>query len=226
MHEILTDGLPPLNPDQRLNLAVKRLVGNMDENGYIEYLASDERTFGERIAETGYNAEVSGESINHVYFSAEPTPEKVMAGVTHIFNKMFEEELEPGNARKILNPNFSEAGVEFFQSVNSVTPGWLLLAAIDFGSSLDPEKPALTGVVFSDMNSDGFYNPGEGVHDAEIIIEDDSTSHGIFTGQSGGLTMWLDQGVYQVAVNIDGEDGFVETVEITEENESFIFTVE
>lgn len=219
MSEILTGGLPPLVLNSRLNIAAKRLVDEMETNGYSDYLALEDRPFADRIGEAGYDGEQIGESAGMVYFSSEPTPDKERLGVARIFKKMFAEELKPGNEeRNILNPDFREAGVGFLTDVNSVVSGNVFLSVLEFGSGVDTPEPSLSGVTFADADADGLYDPGEGLKSADITIEGESAVHGGLAGRAGGFATQLDPGIYRVAVKID-ECEFFETVEIVENSE-------
>jgi uncharacterized protein YkwD len=90
----------------------------------------------------------------------------------------------PGHRLNIHSTGFREVGIGVVNgSGGNVGPQ---LVTQDFGS-VGGLLPFVTGVVYRDLNSNGFYNPGEGVGDVTVTVSN-SNSYAV-TASSGGYSV-------------------------------------
>jgi hypothetical protein len=90
----------------------------------------------------------------------------------------------PGHRLNIHSTSFREVGIGVVLGSNgNVGPQ---LVTQDFGS-LGGLSPFVTGVVYRDLNSDGFYNPGEGVGGVTVTVSN-SDNYAV-TSSSGGYSV-------------------------------------
>jgi hypothetical protein len=101
--------------------------------------------------------------------------------------------LSPGHRINILGPEFDEIGVGemlgAFSHQGKTYPASSLLTqnfAYSWGSPV-PDGAFLTGVVYEDLDNNGFYTPGEGI--AGVEIRPDSGSWYAITSASGGYAI-------------------------------------
>ena len=108
----------------------------------------------------------------------------------------------------MLNAAYSEIGVSIMQTSKSIGP---YIVTCDFGTSSEGARTDgayLLGVVFDDVDSDFFYDAGEGLGNLSIKIErtdgsgDQSVT--IESWDSGGYQIFLLNGSYDVTVSGDG----------------------
>ena len=100
----------------------------------------------------------------------------------------------PGHRLNIHNTSFREVGIGVVLGSNgNVGPQ---LVTQDFGS-VGGLLPFVTGVVFRDLNGNGFYNPGEGVGGVTVTVSN-SNSYAV-TSTSGGYSVPVPgNGIYTV----------------------------
>jgi hypothetical protein len=95
----------------------------------------------------------------------------------------------PGHRRNLLNEDYDEFGsgliVGLFQ--NESAQYNTLMGTQNFARSDGTPGPLLTGVVYSDLNGNGFYDVGEGVPDVSVNLP--SGSHYAVTSSSGGYAL-------------------------------------
>jgi hypothetical protein len=93
----------------------------------------------------------------------------------------------PGHRQNIHNPAFREAGVGVVLGNNGGNTGvGPQLVTQDFGT-LGGLSPFVTGVVYRDLNSNGFYDPGEGVGGVTVTIA--NVSSYAVSASSGGFSV-------------------------------------
>ncbi len=103
----------------------------------------------------------------------------------------------------MINASYTEVGISVLQTAKLIGP---YVVTCDFGSSVDGARTDgayLLGVVYDDVDEDLFYDVGEGVRNATIVIErldgsDDSVT--ISSWNSGGYQIFLTNGDYRVTV--------------------------
>jgi len=226
LRDILIQGLPPLIFDNNLYQAASGHRKDMIEKGYFSKQSLDGATPQDRILETEYDPDVTGEAIGSMV-SSSYLLKKDMA--FRIFASLFKAELDPGSKteRKILNGAFKDAGISFdafqFQQEGDgfATYG---LVVVDLGKKRFPVKPCLTGVVYRDANGDGLYSLGEGIPNANVTVGGSDAYFSVVTHMAGGFTLELDPGRYIVTIDQNG-DISERVIEIRDENMGIWFKV-
>lgn len=112
LKDILIYGLPPLSFNENLYAAASAHTRDMLENNYYSHFSLDERTYDDRIVESGYDPVVTGESLGMLAFFNFIEPAEAVA---LIFENMFRDELDPARTerRNILASDLEEAGIGF-----------------------------------------------------------------------------------------------------------------
>jgi len=177
LNAILTEGLAPLEFNQKLYKAASGHTKDMIANIYYSHNSLDGRTYGERIRESGYLAAVCGESLGMVAFqNFMDTAEAVRI----IFETIFLAELNPETTedRNILNPDITEAGIAFgsgqFTAGGSTLNAYL--ATLDFGKSV-ADTGAIEQALVSMLNS-ARNNPSLALLSAGIDPESATEAYG------------------------------------------------
>jgi uncharacterized protein YkwD len=168
---ILDRGLQPLAVNGQLFESAWKHSEDMIENLYYNALSRDGRTVADRVAETGYEAVSTGESLAIAGFNVSLGP---MAAAREVFINLINNELNPNLAgqRFIFSNDFSELGISFVAvtiDVGEGLPVSLHLAVVDFADPL-ALKAYLVGSLYRDVNENGFFDPGEGVKNATAIV--------------------------------------------------------
>ncbi|MDA0809310.1 MAG: CAP domain-containing protein [Planctomycetota bacterium] len=96
-----------------------------------------------------------------------------------------------GHRINMLDQGFQEVGISIVEESNPSTLVGPLVISQEFGRRGNYGNPAVVGVVYDDLNADGFYNAGEGLSGVTIEL---SGTNGTFTTTS------LSAGGYQVKV--------------------------
>jgi uncharacterized protein YkwD len=89
-----------------------------------------------------------------------------------------------GHRDSMISPNFKELGVSITPENNSSTAVGPLVVTQDFGDRFSRTKSSLLGVIYTDANSDNFYNAGEGNSGVSVTI---TGAGGTFTRIRGRL---------------------------------------
>jgi hypothetical protein len=93
----------------------------------------------------------------------------------------------PGHRQNIHNPTFREIGVGVVLGSNGGSTGvGPQLVTQDFGT-VGGLSPFVTGVVYRDLNGNGFYDPGEGVGGVTVTIA--NVNNYAVTASSGGYSV-------------------------------------
>ncbi|MGL6226649.1 MAG: CAP domain-containing protein [Thermoguttaceae bacterium] len=107
----------------------------------------------------------------------------------------------------IMDPNFTDVGISMLYDSNSRTSVGPWLTTVDFGAAQSATQgfgAYLVGVVFNDVNGDGFYQSGEGVTLGTITVnrldEADSEPTLVSLYQAGGYQVFLENGSYSVTM--------------------------
>ena len=104
---------------------------------------------------------------------------------------------EPAGHRiNMLDQGFQEVGIAITEESNPSTLVGPLVISQEFGRRGNYGNPAVLGVVFDDLNADGFYNAGEGLSGVTVEL---SGSAGTFTTTSltaGGYQAKVPSGTY------------------------------
>jgi uncharacterized protein YkwD len=178
--------VPPLAMNAQLLSAARWHSGDMFTNqyqGHYQTNGSIVMSPGDRIATNGYRASIDGENVfsyatsvfqGHTAFAVDWGPPPAIGGMQN----------PPGHRDNMLYPSFREVGVGVVDGVNgSVGPQ---LATQDFGTQIS-SSPFLTGVVYFDLNGNGFYDVGEGI--GGVTVNTPGSTYFAVTADSGGYAI-------------------------------------
>ena len=153
LNAVLTEGLAPLEFNEKLYVAASGHTEAMIANSYYSHKSLDGRTYGDRIRESGYLAAESGESLGIVAFQNFMGP---FEAVMTIFQSIFLAELDPETTveRNILNPDITEAGIGLGSGSYDAggSPLNAYVATLDFGKPVS-ETEAIELLLVSMLNS-------------------------------------------------------------------------
>ena len=109
---------------------------------------------------------------------------------------------EPAGHRiNMLDQGFQEVGISIVEESNPATLVGPLVITQEFGRRGNYGNPAVLGVVYDDLNADGFYNAGEGLSGVTVEL---SGTNGTFTTSSlsaGGYQVKVPSGTYTVTAS-------------------------
>ena len=169
LESILRDGLPPLDYSGELYAAAGVHTQDMLSSNYYAHTSPTGVTFSDRILASGYDADLTGESIGLLGFENFVSP---TAAIQVLFKKVYLDELDPSRntQRNILDPNLREAGVSIrggsVQRADAFLNVYLL--AVNFGSRNAPEL--LESAIFEMLNA-ARANPLGALLDAGVDVE-------------------------------------------------------
>lgn len=176
---------PPLSMNAQLLAAARRHTADMLANAFQRHEGSDGSTFAIRATEAGYdwqriaeNVFSNARSVEHghagfeVDWGGDGTPES--GGM----------QTPPGHRLNIHNPDLREAGIGVLRGTNGTVGPWLVTQ--DFGTRAGL-TPFITGVAFYDLNTNAFYDAGEGVGGITVLAE--GTDFYAVTAGSGGYSI-------------------------------------
>lgn len=192
----------------------------MLDNDIFSHTGANNSTSNQRMREVGYEFIPSWGSGENIAWRGTTGAVDLTAFIISNHEGLF---ISVGHRVNILNENFQEVGI------SSLT-GTFFSDDIDYNSVITTQNFAyshnggafLTGVVYDDsINPDNFYTVGEGIAEINIIAENQSTGE-IFTTTtwtSGGYSLPLPSGQYEVTMNGDGVEGaFARLIDIDQEN--------
>jgi uncharacterized protein YkwD len=145
LHEILTNGLPPLTYNGNLFLSAQKQAQAVLDNDLLARSSLKGTGVYSRLLEKGYISKETGEAVASIAFRNFMKPEEA---AKTLFNQIFKDELKPTKAdRVILNPDLETVGVSL--KSGRVTISKTLLNAYvlvaDFATNLlSPREQALT----------------------------------------------------------------------------------
>ena len=178
---------PPLSMNATLLDAARAHSQNMLQNNYQGHSGPD-GSLTTRLA--GYTSGSNGWSIGeNVYAYSKSVwyghaAFEVDWGGTALTGGM---QSPPGHRQNIHNPTFREIGVGVVLGSNGGSTGvGPQLVTQDFGT-VGGLSPFVTGVVYRDLNGNGFYDPGEGVGGVTVTIA--NVNNYAVTASSGGYSV-------------------------------------
>jgi hypothetical protein len=141
LHDLLTQGLPPLTVNLGLSKAARAHAEDMLANGYFSSNSLDGRTVKDRMRENGYDPLDAGEYIRIQCLGNDfkGDDDLIDRTVGIIFNVFLTRELSPYNTeqRNILNAGLKEIGISLVTGTSSKLGGIcgnsVLLMVTDFG---------------------------------------------------------------------------------------------
>jgi hypothetical protein len=172
---------PPVAMNGQLMAAARVHSQDMFVNQYQGHTGTDGSSPGDRITAQGYNWYTSGENIysysesvfyGHAGFEVDWGP-----GTGGM-------QVPPGHRLNIHNSTFREVGIGVVDGTNgSVGPQ---LVTQDFATS-QSDTPLITGVVYYDLNGNGFYDVGEGI--GGVTVQVPGSVYFALTANSGGYAV-------------------------------------
>ena len=178
---------PPLSMNATLLNAARAHSQNMLQNNYQGHTGPD-GSLSTRL--TGYTSGASSWSIGENVYSYSKSVWfghagfEVDWGGAALTGGM---QSPPGHRQNIHSSDFREVGVGVVLGSNGGTGGvGPQLVTQDFGSKGN-SLPFVTGVVYRDLNGNGFYDPGEGIGGVTVTIANVSTY--AVTASSGGYSV-------------------------------------
>ena len=183
----LIPAAPPLSMNATLLTAARAHSQNMLQNNYQGHSGPD-GSIATRLA--GYTAGANGWSIGENVFAYSKSVWYGHAGFevdwggTVLTGGM---QSPPGHRQNIHNTDFREIGVGVVLGSNGGSGGvGPQLVTQDFGT-VGGLLPFVTGVVYRDLNSNGFYDPGEGMGGVTVAVA--NVSSFAITAASGGYSV-------------------------------------
>lgn len=171
----------PVAMNAKLMTAARVHSQDMFANQYQGHTGTDGSSPGDRITAQGYNWYTSGENIysysesvfyGHAGFEVDWGP-----GTGGM-------QVPPGHRLNIHNSTFREVGIGVVDGTNgSVGPQ---LVTQDFATS-QSDTPLITGVVYYDLNGNGFYDAGEGI--GGVTVQVPGSVYFAITANSGGYAV-------------------------------------
>lgn len=171
--------MPPLAFNAKLIAAARSHTQDMIANDYQGHTGTDGSTVGDRLVAAGYVATGwSGENV----FASGTSPWDIHASFQIDFGN-------PALGHRLNDMNFNDTIFYSEIGIGSMTGSGANVGPIitteDFG---DQHKTFIVGVVYNDLNHNGFYDPGEGLAGVTIKPSAGSTFTAI-TSTSGGYAI-------------------------------------
>ncbi len=197
---ITTAAKQPLTPQQQLITAARLHSQDMLDRDYFEHDTKGpdpKTTFSQRITNAGYIWSGVAENIGYAAKQSE-------ASQTVYINEIHDGLIRSsGHRENIMAPGYEELGIgaklgSFIAPQNQVTYQFTEMVTQDFGRrNLDPY---ITGVVYTDANSNNFYTIGESIRSGTVSAVNVSTG-AVFSdtiGVSGAYGFVVPAGTYTV----------------------------
>lgn len=183
----------PLVFNPKLIAAAQGHSAWMLANNNFSHTGANGSSPGDRMGTAGYGFTGSwswGENIAIQYGSGTVPSQATSAALEAMLFK------SPEHRTNILNAKFREVGIGVaggtYQGQSAVD------ATQDFAFS--GSGSFLTGVAYTDLNGDGFYEPGEGLGGLSVQVKSGTgTTYQTTTWDAGGYQLKLPAGAYQVA---------------------------
>lgn len=199
---ITTVAKQPLAPQQNLiNVAGTHSQDMIDRDYFAHETLGSGTTFDQRVTAAGYNWNLVAENIGYAAKTSSVSD-------TTFINEVHEGLVRsPGHRENIMLPNSEEGGVgakigAFKPPNNATTFNFTQMITVNFGSRT--QNPLITGVVYTDSDSNNFYTIGEAIRSGTVTATNTSTgavfSDGI--GFSGGYGFVVPAGTYSVTARI------------------------
>ncbi|MEO6871131.1 MAG: CAP domain-containing protein [Chthoniobacterales bacterium] len=178
--------LPPLAFNGDLLAAARAHTQDMFAHAYQDHIGTDGSSTSDRISAQGYDWSADGENIfsysksviyGHAAFEIDWGGTPASGGM----------QVPSGHRNNIHSTFFREIGVGVIDGTNGVVGPQIVTQ--DFAAPLLIAPPLLTGVVYSDVNGNGFYDPSEGVGGVTISVA--GASYYAISAASGGYAVPL-----------------------------------
>jgi hypothetical protein len=194
--DILTNGLPELEFDERLYRSAQKHTADMLANSYYAYESSDGRTLWHRMNDEGYVAIFSGESLGLLFFNNFISPE---TAVGRIFANMYRDELDPegSGSQNILNPDAQDIGASIGGGIYNFKgyTGNVYLATCDFGATPGTYELQIVNLINQVRANPRPVLAGLGIE----VVEADFPELADLFNKGGLAPLWFDPALYRAA---------------------------
>jgi hypothetical protein len=173
---------PPLSMNAQLMAAARLHSGHMFTNQYQgHYETNGIWSPGDRITAQGYNWNTYGENVfaysESVFYGHAGFEVDWGYGTGGM-------QVPPGHRENIHNSAFREVGVGVVDGVNGSVGPQLVTQDL---ATRQSATPLITGVVYYDLNGNGFYDLGEGI--GGVTVQLPGSTYFAITANSGGYTV-------------------------------------
>ncbi len=199
---------------ETLSDAADHMSQDMDARNFFSHTDPDGDRPADRAEDAGHENRFVGENIGWAG-STGPYGDLQARAQNH-HDALWDSD---GHQQNFMSNNWSEIGVGY--DYGDYTTGGINYTSSTFVTEKfgDTGKTYLTGVVIDDADGDNFYDLGEGQGDVRITAWNDDGVFATATWDSGGYTLELPPGTYNVAFEGGDLDGVYETtVTIGSEN--------
>lgn len=220
MERFFSEGLPPVAYHPSLYAAADELVVDMLENGHFTPTTADGKTLADRVRAQGYEPAWTGEARVRLSTCETVSPSETLPRMFRsLLRRAFHGDPQKRNG-SMLADEAADAGVRIAAGHNPALGGIcgddVHLLVADFGARktsepADSDAPAdgrLVGLVFSDKDSNGIYDPGEGLSNAAVTVDRGAGSellHETAVNRAGGYAIAMAPGNYRVTVSAGQE---------------------
>jgi len=190
----------PLAMNAQLMAAARWHSGDMFTNqyqGHFQTVGTLSLSPGDRIKTNGYTPSIYGEN---VFSYATSVFQGHAAFAVDWGNAPGGMQTPPGHRDNMLLPDFREVGIGVVDGLNGTVGPQLVTQ--DFGTQFSA-TPFITGVVYFDLNGNGFYDIGEGI--GGVAVNTPGSSFFTTTADSGGYALPVPgNGTYTLSFTASG----------------------
>jgi Ca2+-binding RTX toxin-like protein len=191
------DPVQPLAWNSQLYDAAEGHTELMLEQDQQSHQLSGEANLGQRIHDAGYNYSTAGEN---VYAYAKSVFHGHAGFAIDWGNAPNGIQNPPGHRDNMMSASFREVGIRIIDSTVGKSVGPMLVTQ-DFGARSSFGNSAFLGVVYTDSNSDGYYEAGEGIGGATVKLEGNSGTFTTTSMSAGGYQVQVPAGTYKVTAS-------------------------
>lgn len=163
--------LQPLAFNERLYQATQHRLALLDPTETFE--ADAEEVFTDRLVSLGYDVIAGGEIVSRVKIADYPEPDKA---VQQLFYQIVDAGMNGyGSGDDLLFNEQLRDGAVSITAVEMTDSGQVdayYVAVCSYALEDKNYKSSFVGMIYTDKNNDGLYNPGEGVADQPVIFYD------------------------------------------------------
>ena len=225
--------MPPLTFSCLAFSAADAHARDMIQKGYYDTFSYDgTKDSSDRLAEKGYSVTESAETIGLIISDVPFDP---AAAGTKMFEEMLASRMPSGySVQDLFNPCMKTAGIRFLYTepvekdsllteTNSCFQNdYTLLLVVDQASPIKPCEANIVGLVFRDLNGDGYYNIGEEIESVPVVIRNSDSEYRFFSDSAGNFAVPLNPGNYEIEV-VYGGDQLSRSVELDTTNIMLFF---
>jgi len=225
--------MPPLIPGCQVFAVADEHAIDMIQKGYYDTYSYDgTKDSSERMAAKGYWVDESAETIGSIIRDVPFDPAE--AG-SEMFAEMLTSRTSSGyGVQNLFNPRMKTAGIRFLytepleeDSLATETKSFFhnyytLLLVADQALPIEPREANIVGLIFRDLNGDGFYNRGEEIGSTPVVIRDGDSVFHFFSDSAGNFVVPLAPGYYEIEV-VYGDNYLSRSIELGADNIMVLF---